>query len=357
MLLVENVQQQLQLLVRQRLTLIHNRYSGFAQLRQHDYRLLDCVQLASDCAADSTAPGWLNWLLAVEPSVLLKPEALSEFEQQSDIWLLLHELKSRRSPELQQTVLAQLQGESTAETDLYLRLAARLQLTFNPFDTPLASAPDATTPEVLFYVACSGQLLLLPALQAFTQQLSPDSPLLPCCHLAIYLLSDKARQKTDEAELVRALVATTQLNHQALMLLMAGASDTVQSRVINQLSNNSGTANMAIAAMGYSGQLKFVPLLLELAQADDSREVATDSLTVLLGSIEADSLLSAPQLVTDFQLPPAGARQLGGSHISSAQLAGIWQGGNTQQRQLVACYRSLATTGTPLSDACALTTA
>src|SRR5690606_2648871 len=111
-----------------------------------------------------------------------------------------------------------------------------------------------------------------------------------------------------------------------LMLLMAGASDTVQSRVINQLSNNSGTANMAIAAMGYSGQLKFVPLLLELAQADDSREVATDSLTVLLGSIEADSLLSAPQLVTDFQLPPASARQLGGSHISSAQLAGIWQG-------------------------------
>ena len=115
-----------------------------------------------------------------------------------------------------------------------------------------------------------------------------------------------------------------------------------------------GKTDQAIAAMGYSGQLKFVPLLLELAQAEDSREAATDSLALLLGIAEADSLLSATKATTDFQLAQGHARQLSGGHINSVQLDDVWLRGNQQQRQLVACYRSLAAAGTPLLNVNAL---
>ena len=345
MLLVENVQQQLQLLLQQRQTLTQNRYSGFTQLRQHDNRLTDCVQLAADCGSDNNTPDWLLWLLEADHSVSLTLTQLAGFTRPSEVWLLLHELKSRRSPLQKQAVATQLQQTNDDNAGLNWVLATRLQLTLNPFATQTAA-----TAEALWYLLCSAQTALLPALTGYVQQLPPHSPLLPMCRLVAYLFGDK----TDESVLVAALAAERQLTEQALMLLLAGASDTVQSRIINQLSNASNTADQAIAAMGYSGQLKFVPLLLELAQAEDSREAATDSLTILLGIAEADSLLSAASATTDFHLVQGHARQLSGGHINSVQLDNVWLSGNQQQRQLVACYRSLATAGTPLLNANAL---
>ncbi|MGP9800866.1 hypothetical protein [Rheinheimera sp. NSM] len=345
MLLVENVQQQLQLLLQQRQTLTQSRYSGFTQLRQHDNRLADCVQLAADCGTDSSAPDWLLWLLGTDNSAKLTLTQLAGFTRPSDVWLLLHELKSRRCPGQKQIVATQLQQANDGDAALNWALATRLQLTLNPFTTPTAG-----TAEALWYLLCSAQTALLPALTSYARQLPPHSPLLPMCRLAACLLGDK----TDESALVAALTAAGQLTEPALMLLMAAAADTVQSRIINQLSNAGNTAHQAIAAMGYSGQLKFVPLLLELAQAEDSREAATDSLALLLGIAEADSLLSATKTTADFQLAQGHARQLGGGHINSVQLDDVWLRGNQQQRQLAACYRSLAAAGTPLLNANAL---
>jgi hypothetical protein len=345
MLLVENVQQQLQLLLQQRQTLTQNRYSGFTQLREHDNRLTDCIQLAADCGSDSNTPDWLLWLLEADPSASLTLTQLAGFPQPSEVWLLLHELKARRCPLHKQAVVTQLQQANDDNVGLNWTLATRLQLTLNPFATQ-----TTVTAEALWYLLCSAQTALLPALTGYAQQLSPQSPLQPVCRLAACLFGDK----TDESTLVAALADVGQLTEPALMLLVAAAADTAQSRIINQLSNGSNTAHQAVAAMGYSGQLKFVPLLLELAQADESRETATDSLALLLGVTEADSLLSAASVTADFHLTQGHARQLGGGHINSVQLDNVWLSGNQQQRQLVACYRSLATAGTPLLNANAL---
>lgn len=340
MLQAENLQQQAQLLINQRLQLVQSRYTGIAQLRAHDYQLLDCLQLLStmNTAAGKAKPGWLQWLQAPVSAIGLTINDTACFMQPQQALLLLSQIKWQQHCGVSGDK-ALLQQYVLSDSDIGWQLASYAGLTLNPF-----RSGAALTCAALWYLACSAQNSLLAELVTVRSALAADEPLFVHCMLAEYALG----QRTAEDALVSQLSAQQQLATPALMLLMAGASDTVQAKIINQLANDKANLKHAIAAMGYSGQLKFVPLLAELAQQDELNDIAADALAMLLGVLESDSLLSDQVALAQFQLQPHSSRQLAGASISDLQLNTVWRTGNTQQRQLAACYRSLATPATKL---------
>lgn len=342
MLQAENLLEQAHLLINQRLELVQSRYTGVAQLRAHDYQLLDCLKLLSATSAADTLPQWLQWLQAPVSAISLNTNDTACFIQPQQARLLLSQIKWHQHfapPFASPGDRALLQQQALSGSDIGWQLASYAGLTLNPFrtDTMLTCA-------ALWYLACSAQNNLLAELVTMRTALAADDPLVVHCALAEYALG----QRTQEDALVSQLSAQRELTAPALMLLIAGASDAVQAKIINQLAGNQATLKHAIAAMGYSGQLKFVPLLAELAQQDELNDIATDALAMLLGVIESDSLLADQAALAQFQLQPHSARQLAGASINDLQLSAVWRTGNVQQRQLAACYRSLATPATKL---------
>ena len=341
MLQAENLLEQAHLLINQRLQLVQSRYTGVAQLRAHDYQLLDCLKLLSaiNTTAGKPLPGWLQWLQAPVSAIALNTNDTACFMQPQQALLLLSQIKWHQhfaTPGDR----ALLQQQALSGSDIGWQLASYAGLTLNPFRTDAA-----LTSAALWYLACSAQNNLLAELVTMRTALAADDPLVVHCMLAEYALG----QRTQEDVLVSQLSAQQELTTPALMLLIAGASDAVQAKIINQLAGNQATLKHAIAAMGYSGQLKFVPLLAELAQQDELSDIATDALAMLLGVIESDSLLADQAALAQFQLQPHSARQLAGASINDLQLGAVWRTGNVQQRQLAACYRSLATPAMKLS--------
>src|SRR5690606_16455149 len=162
--------------------------------------------------------------------------------------------------------------------------------------------------------------------------LNPDDSRYVIAQLSAYMLG----QQTDVAELVARLSQTSGLTDVSLMLLMVNAPEAIQMRVINYLSAVGGQKEMAIRAMAFSGQLKFVPLLLELSQQQDSSQAALDALTLMLGVLDADMLVSAADVAA--VLTGKSKRRLAGCNFEDAQLQVVWRQGNALQRQLVACH-------------------
>jgi hypothetical protein len=340
MLQAENLLEQAHLLINQRLQLVQSRYTGVAQLRAHDYQLLECLKLLSaiDTTAGKPLPRWLQWLQAPVSAIALNINDTACFMQPQQALLLLSQIKWHQhfaTPGDR----ALLQQQALSGSDIGWQLASYAGLPLNPFRTDAA-----LTSAALWYLACSAQNNLLSELVTMRAALAADDPLVVHCTLAEYALG----QRTPEDVLVSQLSAQQELTTQALMLLIAGASDAVQAKIINQLAGNQATLKQAISAMGYSGQLKFVPLLAELAQQDELSDIATDALAMLLGVIESDSLLADQAALAQFQLQPHSARQLAGASINDLLLGAVWRTGNVQQRQLAACYRSLATPATKL---------
>ena len=98
--MTENIAEQAELLFRQRLTFNSNRYMGLTQLRQHDYRLMDCLQLVQSCNATDTAlTPWLHWLTSTVDPALLSFTLVQHFSQPQQAWLLLHQLKYQQQRE------------------------------------------------------------------------------------------------------------------------------------------------------------------------------------------------------------------------------------------------------------------
>lgn len=333
--MIENIAEQAELLFRQRLTFDSNRYMGLTQLRQHDYRLMDCLQLLQRCSAKDTAlTPWLHWLSSSGDPALLSFTLVQHFSQPQQAWLLLHQVKYQQQKETLTRLIERCISSADADSALAWQLAARQRIALTSLlQTQLQST--AVTTDTLWFLGLSGQRKLLPQLVSIIRQLDVQDPRYAVAQWAAYLLG----QQTDEAELVVRLTQTKSLTDIGLMVLVVAASDATQSRIINYLSTQNSSE--AIRAMAYSGQLKFVPLLLELAQQQDSAAAAVDALTTLLGVIEADSLLASID-ISAFAAGKSG-RKLAGFDIAPEQLDIIWRQGNQTQRQLAACYRFLAT--------------
>lgn len=343
MLLTETVIEQAQLLLRQRLLLNTDRYTGLTQLTQHDYRLLDCLSLlhsAEQHNVTTAMPTWLVWLLNSSLTTLLSPAQLNGLGQSRSAWQLLLDLKYHQQPAAVTTLIEQhLQDNATSA--LVWQFAARHRLALTALLQTKLQTADLCA-DALCYLGYNGQRQLLPMLQQYSTQLSHDDTQYCAAQLAAYSLG----QQSDEAGLVTTLVQTNQLTDIALMLLMIGATDTTQARIVNYLSANEDSIGTAMRAMAFSGQLKFVPLLLELSQQQNTAAAALEALTVLLGTLDADALVSAGDC-TAF-MAGKSRRKLAGFDIDAEQLAIVWRQGNPLQRQLVACYRFRARPGTAL---------
>lgn len=351
MLLTEIIAAQAELLFCQRLTLTQNRYVGLAQLTQHDYRLFDCLHALQQTVAggvkpDSALPCWLDWLMQEEINGLFSIKQLQQFASPQQAWLLLHQLKYRHQPSIISRLMQHSAAGDTAESELAWQFACRQRLALMPL-LPAALQNGTASPATLCYLGSSGQQNLLPLLQQFIQQArqqsGSDQRVLSAALLASYLL----KQPCEELELVKCLTQTGLLSDIALMLIMIGAADKEQARIINYLSGQSDGVNHTLRAMAYSGQLKFVPLLLELTQHSDSAEAGANALAVLLGVLEADTLLTGG----DAQAVECGKGQkkLAGFDIATEQLAIILRQGNQQQRQLASCHRFNTQPGSALA--------
>jgi hypothetical protein len=338
MALSEPLVAQASLLFEQRLTFEHNRYVTHNQLKQHDYRLIDSVQLASSQHAPITDPVWLQWLLSNNE---MAAADINEATLHSSLpgCLLLLEIKYHRQPEWVKNWVNVEIKTMGQQHKLAWQYAARQQCSLGEF-----SIDELASAEALWYLGCSGKASHLASVKQLQSSVSGTEPLEPYVAMACYMLGERE----DELALVSKLSEHAALNDVVLMLFMAQVSDTHQNSIINYLAAQKSTLQHAIAAMGYSGQLKFVPLLKELAQQADSAEVAANALTILLGVIDADSLIEHKEI--SLLLRDKSGRKLAGADINSTKLAHVWRSGNSMQRQIAECYRFLSEPGTALRN-------
>ena len=338
--------EQVELLLNQRAMLTANRYCNLLQLRQHDEQIVNSIRWLQQNALLKTAntqPQWLTWLLCFSNSQLLPLTAVAHFAQPESSWLLLHQLKQQWcksvTPDWQAAIQQQMDDCATTS---FWTLAYYLQLPLDPF-----VQPQPLTAAALWYL-----LLVKPT--AVHQQLSHYRP----ANAEMSILQQLALQLSSQdyqADLTRyspqQLIDTLQPHRFGMMLLLASVDDRTQATLINYLAQTDQSA--AIEAMGYSGQLKFVPLLTELAQQQDLNTAASDALTMLLGVIDCEAHLKDPAIAEQFH-SRSGTRHLSGAAQSDLQLDTVWRTGNTQQRQLVACLRKVMATQQTLCAADAL---
>ncbi|MFT5547107.1 hypothetical protein [Rheinheimera aquimaris] len=346
MLLQDSATEQAELLLSQRLTLVHDRYTGLGLLMQHDHRLLDCLQVLIELKRQKTPPvsmlPWMNWLTeAGITSGLSHIDELSRFSTPDQALQLMLDIKFSQQTDKLQHFTELLLSNSAVNCSTVWHFAARQQLPVSKAVLPLLQGDNICT-AAIFYIGCSGDRSKLPLVQQWLSTLNPDDNRFGIAQLSAYMLG----QQTDVAELVARLSQTSGLTDVALMLLMVNAPEAVQMRIINYLSAVGGQTEMAIRAMAFSGQLKFVPLLLELSQQQDSAQAALDALTLILGILDADMLVSAADVAA--VLTGKNKRRLAGCDIEETQLQVVWRQGNALQRQVVACHRFLTNPGSAL---------
>jgi hypothetical protein len=338
MALSEPIVAQANLLFEQRLAFEHNRYVTLSQLKQHDYRLIDSLQLVSSQQAPITQPVWLQWLLSGNEMALANTEETTSYNSLPGRLFLL-DIKYHRQPEWVRTWVSAEINTKGKQSKLAWQFAARQQCSLSEFSIKAFACADA-----LWYLGCNGTASNRLSIKQLQNTLGDSDPLEPYIAMAGYMLGER----DDELALVSKLSEHAALNDIVLMLFMAQASDTQQNSIINYLAAQQSTLQHAIAAMGYSGQLKFVPLLRELAQQADSADVAVNALTVLLGVIDADNLIEHKEI--SLFLRDKSGRKLAGADINSTQLANVWRSGNPMQRQIAECYRFLSEPGTALRN-------
>lgn len=330
---------QVELLLNQRAQLPDSRYCTLKQLREHDQQLLTAINwLQQQNAIAAAQPQWLQWLLADNNTDLLAVNALSHLCLPEQSWLLLHQIK----PQLFNAILPNWQKllqQQTQNTDnpLLWTLAAYLQLSVDPFadNAPL-------TPAALWYL-----VLAKPAAahQSLQQYRPVDDSQSIVKQLALQL-STLDYQADIAAYLPQQLIESVKPHSFGLMLLLVTVDDCTQAKLINYLAQHDQRA--ALAAMGYSGHLKFVPLLAELAQQQTLHQAAADALALLLGIMDSEACLAEPMLLQKFQPNRSGARYLCGAVLSDLQLDTVWRSGNPQQRQLASCLRKIKASHEPL---------
>lgn len=346
MALEDSAIEQAELLFCQRLALVNDRYTGFGQLKQHDYRLLDCLQVLTQIQRQTASPGpmpcWLKWLTETTvPDTAPSIDTLSAFTSQEHARQLMLDIKLCQQPVQFSRVIEELAMNNGTDAFCLWHFAARQQLPVD--DKALASLQiDNICAQAIFYLGCSGDRNKLALLQKWQLMLSQDDRRFGVIQLAGFMLG----QDTDVAALVIRLLHTSMLTDMALMLLMANASAVKQMQIINYLSAAEGQTLMAIRSMAFSGQLKFVPLLLELSQQPNSTAAALDALTLILGVMDTDELVSAAD--TASVLSGNSKRKLAGYELNEQQMPVVWRWGNTAQRQLIACYRFLSNPGAAL---------
>lgn len=326
---IEEMAEQITLLLSQRLVLISGRYCNITQLREHDHKLLRAATWLKHVNSSSTEhwPAWLGWLLS-DDTTLLPQQSVLSMGLTAESWLVLHQLKQRlyQNISLSWQIALQQAVNANASSPLWL-LAYYLSL-----EIDLVDAESALSEQALWYQFLIGSTNTLPyvkAARAENEAFSLLKQLLVARTIEDYQTAFSGYAPAE-------LIASLQNCHSGLCFLIAAADDATQSKVINYLSQKDPV--LAVEAMGQSGQLKYVPLLTELAQGADLAEQSANALALLLGILESDNYLQTIGSEGG-QFKTLSGRVLSGGPQNVRQFDSIWQAGNTKQRQVVSCLR------------------
>jgi hypothetical protein len=327
--------EQTHLLWLQRLSLTSSDFITLSQLKQHDDRLLQSVRLCQRylSCSDSALPCWLQALLdnsAAELDVLLQlPLPLFAQMLLAEIWLALqqsstgHYLSQYKRPEQSQLVC----------------LLANKALAAGVFQTMLAL-------DIRSAAQLAGQYGLTEH-QAPLQQLLDGSDhnaaVLAELRYSLYLLG----QRDDEFDLVQQLQGAQCLTPRQLQLLLLAAPAEQKVKIVNALCLTD--ISLAINAMGFSGQHKFLPLLQELCKQPAHQAAAQSALLTMLGPLAVDAFQHEPQA-------PAGLLQLSNLHlvaglaVTELDLTTLWASGNQYQRFAAAALNVIRQPGVVLAE-------
>lgn len=338
---------QITLLLEQRMLLPANRYCYLKQLRDHDQKIFTAVSWLQQQLLQQSGtvpPQWLDWVLSETDKSLLPLVALQQFSQPEQSWLFLHQLKLRLFSGIREDwqLLLQQRAVNGVESRCWT-LAYYLQLQLNPFATDNAVSADA-----LWYLVLTQAATLQQELARF----HPSEEQLSILRQLAMQSATVAPHSVFSTFSAKQLIAAVVPHRLGLMLLVTMADDMALTKLINYLAQ--ADEALAVTAMGFSGQLKFVPLLAELAQQQPLHNAAADALTLLLGVTDCDAYLAQPDLCRHFHTSRNSARHLSGVVLTELQLDTVWRSGNALQRQLASCLRKQRIPGQAIIPADAL---
>ncbi|SNY42950.1 hypothetical protein SAMN06297280_0508 [Arsukibacterium tuosuense] len=319
----------------QRLSLASSDYITLSQLQQHDYRLLQSVRLCQRYLgnSDPELPDWLRTLLdnsAAELDTLLTLAVpLSAQALLAAMWLALQ----------QQPTTHYVQQYRRAEQSQLLCLLANKAVAAKLYQTMQAL-------DLRSAVQLAGNYGLLDQ-RAVLQQLADDqhqnAAIQAELHYSLYLLG----QKSDESQLVQQLQKADCLTPRQLQLLLLAAPAERKVQIVNALCLTDIT--LAINAMGFSGQSKFMPLLLELSKQPAHQGAAQSALITMLGSLTADIAQREPQ-AAGMPMPVSEQHLVAGTAVTELNLTETWANGNQYQRFAAAAMLVLKQPGLALAE-------
>lgn len=324
----------------QRLALTSSDYITLSQLKQHDQRLLQSVSLCQRYldGSEPELPLWLNALLdnsAAELQTLLTlPLPLSAQALLAELWLALH----------QKTAAHYVQQYQRPEQSQLLCLLVNKALATNLFQ-PMQVLDLRSAVQLAGQYGLTERCALL---QQLTAELQHNAILQAELSYSLYLLG----QRTDEFDLVLQLQQTECLTPRQLQLLLLAAPAEQKVRIVNALCLTD--ISLAINAMGFSGQRKFLPLLLELSSQSEHQAAAQSALITMFGSLTADAVqrepqMREPQMVSGSQLS-SNQHLVGGMVSDALDLQGLWASGNQYQRFAAAALLVLQQPGLALAE-------
>lgn len=324
----------------QRLSLSSSDYISLSQLKQHDYRLLQSVRLCQRYLGQDNAelPCWLSAVLdnsvAAIDKLLALPLALPAQVLLAELWLALQHKTAAHYLE---------QYNRTEQSQLVCLLAGK----------PAAAGlyPAMKRLDLRSAIQLAGRCGLTAEctdLQQLATERALDAAALAELNYNLYLLG----QTADELNLVQQLQRADCLTPRQLQFLLLAASAEQKVQIVNALCLTD--SSLAINAMGFSGQSKFLPLLLELSKQPAHQAAAQSALITMLGTtvpgnITAETLQrelqaeTAPALISNQSL-------IAGKPVAQLDLAALWANGNQYHRFAAAALRVLRQPGLALAE-------
>ncbi|MBV2129704.1 hypothetical protein [Arsukibacterium indicum] len=320
----------------QRLALTSSDYVTLSQLKLHDNRLLQSVRLCQRylSGSDPELPLWLNALLdnrvADLGTVLTIPLPLSAQALLAELWLALH----------QKTASHYVQQYQRPEQSPLLCLLVNKALAANLYQAMQAL-------DLRSAVQLAGQFGLTEQrglLQQFSSKPGTNSTLLAELNYSLYLLG----QRTNEFDLVLSLQQAECLTPRQLQLLLLAAPAEDKVKIVNALSVID--IGLAINAMGFSGQTKFLPLLHELTTDPAYQGAAQSALITMSGNLSAETLQMRDPLTVNGVQHSSNQHLIGGMTAETLNLPALWADGNQYQRFAAAALLVLQQPGLALAE-------
>ncbi|GCF90845.1 hypothetical protein SMBr_30890 [Shewanella sp. M-Br] len=328
-------------LLEQRHVLVRSRYTNRQLLMMHDQKLMRGLNELLRRKVHVTEHRWLDWVLDCSP---IPFDSAFGVNPPHALWLT--ELKMALH-NMDYAGIAMSAQKDNAEYANWL-LASYLHIPIPNTDKLLEQHISSA---MLWYLASMGCISKKAALNSAIRNADPR--LSVEIKLALYMLGDR----TDELELLSCAIENEISHWDYLFVLICGAPEPLKIRLLNLICSEANDKSASFRAIGFSGLSKFIPMVLALTKEQETENVAMDVLYTLVGTVEAEVLLSQLDLIDETSLelvvnkyPSLTKLQV----IDTIELKTFWQLECQGQRQAAAYRAKVHYPQTPLARPCRL---